>query len=187
MTVVQPPAMRHQADYFGNYLAVTMPSHRQWYQILFLCLWLCGWAVGELSTISELLLSQNSIQEFDRFMLLWLIGWTLGGLFAISTLLWQLAGKEVVEINGLGIKLSRRVWGVGWSQQYAAADIEDLRVSPQPATHYRRSRSLYYWGSNEGVIAFDYGAKTIRFGGGVEEAEAKQIVKTIQQHFSIYK
>jgi len=179
--------MRHQADYLGNHLVISIPSYRQWFQILFLCFWLCGWAVGELSTISGLFLYQDSFQASNRFMLLWLIGWTVGGLFAISTLFWQLAGKELVEINGMGIKLSRRVWGVGWSQQYAAADIQDLRVSPQPVTHYRRSRRLNYWGSTEGVIAFDYGAKTIRFGGGVDEAEAKQIVKTIQQYFSIYK
>ena len=186
MTIVQPSSMRHQADYLGNHLTISIPSRRQWFQILFLGFWLCGWAAGELSAISELFLFHNGTQEADHFLLLWLFGWTVGGLFAMTTLLWQLAGKEIAEISGLGIKLSHRVWGLRWSQQYAAADIQDLRVSPQPITRHRRSSSLYYWGLTGGVIAFDYGAKTIRFGSGVDEAEAKQIVKTIQQHYSIY-
>ena len=34
-------------------------------------------------------------------------------------------------------------------------------------------------------IAFDYGAKTYRFGRDVDEAEAKEIVKTIKNRFKI--
>jgi len=39
------------------------------------------------------------------------------------------------------------------------------------------------WGLTGGHIAFDYGAKTYRFGAGVDEAEAKQIVKQIVDRY----
>ena len=42
-------------------------------------------------------------------------------------------------------------------------------------------------GFNVGNISFDYGAKTFKFAGGVEEAEAKQIIAEIQQKFPQYK
>ena len=35
-----------------------------------------------------------------------------------------------------------------------------------------------------GTIAFDYGAKTFRFGDGLDEAEGRQIIKKIQAHLS---
>jgi hypothetical protein len=38
-----------------------------------------------------------------------------------------------------------------------------------------------------GAVAFDYGAATFRFGAGIDEAEAKQIVAEIQQKFPQYR
>jgi hypothetical protein len=38
-----------------------------------------------------------------------------------------------------------------------------------------------------GSLAFDYGARTFRFGTSIDEAEAKQIVAEIQQKFPQYK
>ena len=34
------------------------------------------------------------------------------------------------------------------------------------------------------MIAFDYGAKTVRFGFEIDEAEAKQIVSVLQESLS---
>ena len=42
------------------------------------------------------------------------------------------------------------------------------------------------WGKGEGVIAFDYGAKTFRFGSGLDEAEAKMILIEIAQRYPHY-
>lgn len=44
------------------------------------------------------------------------------------------------------------------------------------------------WGTWEkGFIAFDYGAKTYRFGESLDEAEARQIVALIHQRFPHYR
>ncbi len=48
--------------------------------------------------------------------------------------------------------------------------------------------SYYPWlGNSVGTLAFDYGAKTFRFGAGIDEAEAKQIVAEIQNKFPQYR
>jgi hypothetical protein len=40
--------------------------------------------------------------------------------------------------------------------------------------------------STGGLLAFDYGSKTIRFGGGIEEAESKQVLSEITTRFPQY-
>ena len=45
-------------------------------------------------------------------------------------------------------------------------------------------RSLLRGSASEGVIAFDYGAKTVKFGLGLDEAEARQILKDINQQLA---
>ncbi len=45
--------------------------------------------------------------------------------------------------------------------------------------------SLYFWGVGGGTIAFDYGAKTYRFGAQLEEAEAKQIIQAVRERFIV--
>jgi hypothetical protein len=56
------------------------------------------------------------------------------------------------------------------SARYDLAEVKDLRVLA--AAEHPRSRS----GLGGGLIAFDYGPRTIRFCAGVDEAEAKMIV-----------
>lgn len=46
-------------------------------------------------------------------------------------------------------------------------------------TDFRSSFS--WWLGGVGMIAFDYGARTYRFGRGVDEAEAKQLVAELQR------
>jgi hypothetical protein len=54
----------------------------------------------------------------------------------------------------------------------------NLRVSPMSPSERRRS-----W--NPGIIAFDYGATTVRFGGGVDEAEAASIVANLKSRYNL--
>ncbi len=184
MSFVKVPSMRHTVNLLGNQMIVTIPARRRWYQMIFITVWLGGWAVGELSVFGSLFF--GGFGGFDLFTLAWLTMWTIGGFFAITALAWQIAGKEVVTIDEMGMQLSRRVLSIHWSKQYAAAGMQDLRVSPQPMSTYRRTRSLDYWGVTGGVIAFDYGSKTIRFGSGIDEAEAKQSGKIVQHQQKNY-
>jgi hypothetical protein len=47
--------------------------------ILFLCLWLCGWALGLVSVGGTLFSGEGA----SPFLIIWLVMWTFGGVFAI--------------------------------------------------------------------------------------------------------
>jgi hypothetical protein len=38
-----------------------------------------------------------------------------------------------------------------------------------------------FWGLRGGIIAFDYRAKTYRFGFGVDEPEAQELMKVLKE------
>lgn len=70
--------------------------------------------------------------------------------------------------------LRREILGLGRSREFDVSQIRDLRILPLPLGD-PRDLSL----GSEGVIAFDYGAKTFRFGAALAEAEAKQLLQTL--------
>lgn len=105
---------------------------------------------------------------------------------------WQVSGREIVEVSTQGITIRRVALGLGPSKEYSANTIKELRASPSNINLNRLTQRNYNysypWHENDiGTLAFDYGARTFRFGGGVDEAEAKQIVAEIQQKYPQYK
>ncbi len=118
-------------------------------------------------------------------MVAWLGGWTLGGAFAFYVLLWQLTGKEKIAVTNESISVSRAVLGFAIPKIYAADHLKDLRVAPGTPHTYGRSwsRSTSFWGIGPGMVAFDYGSRTFHFGAGLDEAEAKEIIKLITNRF----
>ncbi|MCA9932612.1 MAG: hypothetical protein KC415_01720 [Anaerolineales bacterium] len=193
MPVVNPSTARYRSKNLGDALEVTIPVHRRWYMILFLSVWLAGWTAGELGVGGTLLarLFTGSVGVADLgsglFMLIWLTFWTIGGAFAIYVLIWQLKGQEKVTINSEGITVRYEIGSFGRSKTYLKKHLLNLRISPESLTYNSLRGGLRFWGLGGGVIAFDYGAKTIRFGSSVEEAEGNMILSEIQQHFPEYR
>lgn len=73
---------------------------------------------------------------------------------------------------------------------YFTEHVKDLRTVPLPVSPYRYRRSLSetaYSGLRVGVIAFDYGSRTIRFGVSLEETDAIEVVKLIKKRFPQYR
>lgn len=154
-------------------------------------IWLIGWAFGEVTALGGIL--GFSIQGFggpSMFMIVWLAGWTVGGCYAIYILCWQLTGKELIRVAYSGITTSRSIFGIEFLQQeYTTEYIKGLRVS-SPTNNsfdFGWSRTSRFYGMNGGSIAFDYGAKTVHFGIGIDEAEAKQVLAEIQQRYPQYR
>ncbi len=203
MPVVNPPSGHHKVAYLGDSLEIAIPSRKQWFQTVFVAFWLIGWTFGEVFVGSILLsgivglLSGKSPKPTGGeaifgaggglFMLAWFCLWTVGGAFVWHVFLWQMAGKEVVRISHRSMLIGRQILGIRRTKEYLAEYIRDLRVSPADYSSFGWSRSARAWGLSGGLTAFDYGAKTLRFGSGVDEAEAKQILATIQEHFPQYK
>jgi hypothetical protein len=104
---------------------------------------------------------------------------SLGGL-VIS---WNLAGREVVRVTPGELVLRKEVFGLGSPREFDRSQVADLRVAPLVYNPWDWNAGLAVWGLG-GTLAFDYGAKTYRFGIGLDEAEAKMILAAIQQHLA---
>lgn len=184
MPTIQPAQMRSIISDSPDGLRIIIPTHRNWFLLLFLSFWLCGWAFGEVTALNTLFRS-NTPTNGALFLTVWLTFWTLGGGFAIYAWLWNVAGREVLLINEQTLTTRREVFGRGRPNVFDRTHLNNLRISPIAYNPWDWKTSLYFWGIGGGTIAFDYGAKTYRFGTRIEEAEAKQIIQAIKHRFTI--
>ncbi|MDR4465850.1 MAG: hypothetical protein MRJ66_16455 [Nitrospira sp.] len=184
MAKIQPHSSRVIIADTSQGLRIVIPYTRSWFVIFFLGFWICGWAVAEYMVSSQFLRG-DAPPEGELFMLAWFGVWTVGGLFAIYALLWQVMGKEIVMVHGQVLRTRYDIGGFGFNKDYDLIQMRDLRPAPVLFNPLDLSSSLQLWGVGGGVIAFDYGAKTIRFGAGLDEGEAKQVVTAIKQRYRI--
>ena len=161
-------------------LEITIPSRINVIKFLFLLVWLGVWAKGEMWAISEILFKTDI--EGSVFLLFWVTGWTVGGCFAIYVIAWMIGGKEKVLLNGDSLSVRRGIFGIGRGKEFTLVHVSNLRVSPvldsraTPASD-ALSWFLALWGAGGGMIAFDCGGKTYRFGIGLDEVEASVIIE----------
>ncbi len=171
------------ADTAGG-LRIAMPGRRSWSVMFFLTLWICGWAVGEVMVFRQFI-QGDAPPVGELFMLTWLGVWTVGGAVAIYAWLWQVMGKEIVMVHGQTFAIRRDIGGFGFGKEYDVVQMRDLRVQQPGFSPIDVSASLQLWGVGGGVIAFDYGSRTYRFGAGLDEAEAKQVMTAIKKRVRI--
>lgn len=154
-------------------IEVSIPSPRNYFIVAFIAIWCCGWVFGEVTVAGELL--HPSEKAPIAFLTLWFAAWTIGGCFAVLTLLWLLVGRERVTIAGDALAIRREACGLGWTRRYELASARNLRVSDgAPYDLPLAMRDPYGWRS--GPFAFDYGARTIKFGAGLDVAEARTVL-----------
>jgi hypothetical protein len=178
---IEPQTPRYNLNNTPDGLQVTLPLKRSWYAILFMMVWLCGWAFGEVMVVSQL--AHPSEKTPGLFLLIWLTGWTIGGIYAIGTLLWQLGGRELLTVNYSTMAHRVEIFGLGRTRTYSGDTIRGLRATAPPADESGNYQHLKppFFGPGIGQLAFDYGASTIRLGAGLEEAEAKMLVKVLAE------
>jgi hypothetical protein len=114
-------------------------------------------------------------------------------------LLWQLIGKEVLEVSLDDIIISHWIMGFGISRRYPADKIEGVFVSQARDRNiwhrlfFRRDVSGFSF-FKHGKVALNCGRywllsrpKTFRFGTGLTEEEAEHIVSMIHNRFPHYR
>lgn len=184
MAKIEPADSRITITDTSHGLRIVIPGRRSWLVICFLGLWICGWAVAE-AMVAIQLLNGDAPPEGEFFMLAWFGVWTVGGAFAIYAWLWQVLGKEIVIVHGQTCRVRRDIGRFGFDKEYDLLQMWNLCVEEVRFNPLDFSSSLQLWGIGGGVIAFDYGAKTYRFGAGLDEAEAKQTVTAIKKRYYI--
>lgn len=172
-------AYRSQVDSIPGGLEIRIPTRRNVFVILFIGFWLCGWVLGETSAVGELLHpAANHRESGNLFLLVWLGGWTIGGAWAICFLLWSLAGLERIRVESDTLSVRREAFGIGIGKQYELDSVRDLRAVDLPAPQGPFGGRWGY-GLAAGPIVFDYGATSVRFGAGIDTAEAKHLVSKL--------
>jgi hypothetical protein len=184
MYAFQPKPI-HSEEILGDKLIITIPTQKMQFSTFFLPMWLFLWTIGGIFVISEI------IKKFSFFMLFWLCGWLAGEVIAIYFILWLITGKEIIEVSSRSIVIRYHILGMNFKNEYLWDYVSDMRIfphinSPWTALGIRPTSGERSVGISRGDMAFYYREKTVRFGNGIEEAEEKQILSSIQQRFSQY-
>lgn len=89
-------------------------------------------------------------------------------------------GIEIIETTAGSLSRRIQIAGIGLTREYEISQVASLRVSPMDAASTQTARwAGLPFGRSAGVVASDYGARTIKFGGPIDEAEAKLVVKAL--------
>jgi hypothetical protein len=201
---IKPPLPRHFVETLGHNVTVTLPCKKAISKIVWLCVWLLVWlymtgilivvlatmigvAIGVLGDTSPDVGSNRVFLIPIACLIPFLL--TLLGMdgTAIYSLLWHIIGKEIIEVNSQTLTITKQIFRWRSSKEYISESISDLRVNNQPLSSFPPIKGIQKLLGQEGNIAFDYGAKTFRFGLEIDEAEANQIISTLYQHIPLIK
>lgn len=117
----------------------------------------------------------------NLFLGVWLILWVFGGGMAIAQLAWMCFGIEVIEVDRKQLSVVKKALFYKSSREYDVKDIRNIRVVEYDTVGHGRNRRDRRYSIRGGLINFDYGMKTIKFGVNIDPAEANHL---ISEHFS---
>lgn len=192
---------RYRVEDLGMSMRISIPARKNLFILIFIGVWLTGWLFGGLfslgilfSSVSGLLARIFGINAFDFIefddgmgpafagsaILVFLALWAVAGYAAGRIFIWQLAGKEVIEVSSTGIRLSRPIFGFGNVKVYYADEIADVRLLRRDEATGKKVIA----GLNQ--LVFDYEFNTVEFGGGLTPGEAEGILEEITTRYRQY-
>jgi len=161
---------------------ITIPSKKNWFALIFLGAWLCGWFCGEVAAIGAVtgIFGKNSA---GFFLLFWLAGWTVGGVFAFRFFYWMAAGKEVITVGNGTLCIDKKGSLFSKPKTYDLNNVKNMRV--QDTGNFNNdfgfgTRNTFSQ-LNGGVIRFSYGFQTVKFAIGIDDTEANYILDTLKE------
>jgi len=161
----------------GQAIEVQIPTRKNWFEIGFWIVWLCGWLNAEIFGIGQVFDSDRAILEY-LFLIVWLTFWTLAGAFTIAGLLWVLTGQEVIVIDSGIMEIGKQMVGFARAKSYDINEIRQLSLNLSRGSGIRETRNkgtIFF--PNRDVLKFDYGLATLKFGDGIDEAEGRLLIE----------
>jgi hypothetical protein len=170
------PEYKLEESNIGLKVTITNVKYK-WVYILLLVFYFVFWIVfgGFILYLYFLLTIPNNYFEIPPIAYISILIWIISGITIPIIYIWRITLKTEVEVNEKEIlvilksNINKKV------MRYQSEFIKELRPSPLPPS-----------GFMTGPIAFDYGAKTVRIGYGLDEAEAKQIIEKIKLKYKNY-
>jgi hypothetical protein len=163
-----------------NGIALTIPSVKNWFIIVFIGFFVGIWSIGVIAVIVSSAVS-NNVPVF--VILLMLCFWGAFIIIPLRIFLWNVMGKEIISFEGDVLTLDKKYLLFYKAKSYDLTEAHNFRVQEDPIasimpfgmTPFRMLRM-----TNSGTIKFDYGMQTIKFGEGVDEAEANFILEKLR-------
>jgi hypothetical protein len=171
----------------GGTLRITI--HRKWdlfkgIIFSFLCIWLAGWAFGEFVVVSSLARhSYIAPASGGADVYIWLAAWSIGGIGVLGFTIWFFFSREIITAAPDSLSIESKVLGLGIAKRYAVSGVNNLRLI-KPEAFGGGFSLLSYPRMDRGLLAFDYGMRTVQFIRDIEEIEAEQILNLIRQKIS---
>ncbi len=160
-------------------LLISIPVIKRISIILFLVASLIVWFIGEKILIS-LILVMPSQDSYRLYFLLWFIAWTVVGFMIAIKLLWFIAGREVVTVSPLSIKIEKVYTGFRSGKDYSLETVKNLRMRPGFSANHHQGmiKGLFF----KGYAIFDYGRKTVTFLASTKTDEAEYVLDRVMEH-----
>jgi hypothetical protein len=167
-------------------LLVQIPAAKSWWLLLFLPFWLIGWVSVGIPLVRSFLegRSGNNFGNAPLFAIVWIGGWLVSSVFVLYTWFRLVFGIEVTEFTPHSIAVGEKILTIDRGRSYDARSISRLRTVNVPAPSIFDNSAL--WSGGVPSLGFDYGARTIRFGKGIDEAEAHAILERVVEKFPQY-
>lgn len=167
-------------------LTLLIPAPQPAFEMVFHPIWLACWAFGEVAGIAALFFKSGTDLLFTTF---WLVGWTMAGAVILLLWRWTLSGQVRVLLAEDRLQIGYELFGHRRTREYQLADVRNLRVVPESTSVWAvrswASRCRRY-GFGGGVVAFDHGEETVRFGAWLDEAEGESLVRRmLERHPSL--
>src|SRR5687767_10967672 len=116
-------------------------------------------------------------RDFTLFMLSWLMFGPVIIVVFVWLVLWNIAGREIIELDPTTLRRIRRIPIYSQTREYAVASISDLRPASDLLPNKGRKGSLL--SLMGGAIVFDYGRCCHYLGSDLDEAEARYVISEI--------
>lgn len=157
-------------------LKVRIRAPRIWGALLFLPVWFAGWTFG------GVMAARAFVKEPQLFLAVWLVGWLAGELFALLAWSWIAFGEEIVAVRESVLTLEKRIGPLALTRHYPLHEASNLRAAGWFGSPMSFSDSMRPWGLSGGTVAFDYNGKTVRFGIGLDEKDARSVAEELAPH-----
>ena len=181
----KPDGARYSHSVTRDGFEIKIPARRNWFILIFYSIWLCMWTVGGLTALTSLIsgIMTKGINEGMLFVSFWLCFWFLGWLYVAFTIVWHLFGNEFITIH-LGVMTLKKVSLKSFGEKtYSVSDMKNLKITDASQSMFNFGRSnfnAYIFGQNG--LKFDYGQRSIEFGGGLDSAEARGLMVHLEKY-----
>jgi hypothetical protein len=139
---------------------------------VFLSLWMVLWTAGCAAGFYGLTLAPD-----EPALLIFLAFQVVSWLVVAAVTSWQLAGEEIIRVQG--DRLIHAVRAPGWTRRhsYPVTEIRELSCDPDPRPYNRRpaDNPPLSFGLT-GVVKFTHAGRTVRMAKGQDESEGRAIL-----------